>query len=111
MALQITSLKRKNGTFEGRSYDNYYIYTTDYASTNQALVFGPDIDTIKIKAEDFAQELGRNIAVLANPNIKKVNDIEGLLIAPNYNKFGTCVGFNLSLSPEDDRNNSGSSNK
>lgn len=104
MALQITAIKRKNGSYEGKFYDNYYIYTTDYSSTNTALVFGPDIDTIKIKAEDFAQELGRNIAVLGNPNIQKVQDIEGLLINPIYNKFGTCTGFTLFLSPEDSRN-------
>ncbi len=104
MAMQITALKRKTGTFEGRTYDNYYLTVTDYGSTNSALVFGPDVDTIKIKAEDFATELGRNFGALNNPNIQKVTDIEGMLIVPNYNKFGTCVGFVLSLSPEDDRN-------
>lgn len=97
MAWQIISLKRKQGTFEGRSYDNFYIDIADYSSTNSSLIFGPDTDTLKIKADDFATELGRNVALLDNPKIKGAKDIEGLLIAPNYNKFGTCTGFTLSL--------------
>lgn len=111
MAMQIVALKRKNGSYEGRTYDNFYLTVTDYTSTNQALVFGPDVDNIKIKAEDFKTELGRNIGALNNPSIQKVQDIEGLLINPIYNKFGTCTGFNLSLSPDDDRNSGGSPKK
>lgn len=97
MAQQIVSLKHKTGTYEGNVYDNYIIHVVDYTSTNKALVFGPDTDDIKIKADVFAMELGRNIAVLGDPSITGVKDIEGLLIAPMYNKFGTCTGFNLSL--------------
>lgn len=97
MAQQIVSLKHKTGTYEGNAYDNYIIHVVDYESTNKALVFGPDTDDIKVKADVFAMELGRNIALLADPSITGVKDIEGLLIAPMYNKFGTCTGFNLSL--------------
>lgn len=96
MAQQIVSLKHKTGSYEGNSYDNYIIHTTDYTSTNKALIFGPDTDDIKIKADVFAMELGRNIAMLNDPNIRVVEDIEGLLIVPIYNKFGTCTGFTLS---------------
>ena len=100
MAQQIISLKHKTGSYEGNSYDNYIIYTADYESTNKALMFGPDIDDIKVKAEVFAMELGRNIAMLNNPAVTKVQDLEGLLIVPIYNKFGTCTGFNLSMGAE-----------
>lgn len=103
MAQQIVSLKHKTGTYEGNAYDNYFIHVVDYESTNKALVFGPDTDDIKVKADVFAMELGRNIAVLNDPSVKGVKDIEGLLIYPIYNKFGTCTGFNLSLgTPADD---------
>ncbi len=103
MAQQIVSLKHKTGTYEGNAYDNYIIHVVDYESTNKALVFGPDTDDIKVKADVFAMELGRNIAVLNDPSVKGVMDIEGLLIFPIYNKFGTCTGFNLSLgTPADD---------
>ena len=97
MAWQIINLKRKAGEFNGRNYDNYYIEIADYASTNSALIFGPDTDILKIKAEDFATELGRNVGLLNNSKIKGVKDIEGLMISPIYNKFGTCTGFTLSL--------------
>lgn len=103
MAQQIVSLKHKTGTYEGNAYDNYIIHVVDYDSTNKALVFGPDTDDIKVKADVFGIELGRNIAVLNDPSVKGVMDIEGLLISPFYNKFGTCTGFNLSLgTPADD---------
>ncbi len=103
MAQQIVSLKHKTGTYEGNAYDNYVIHVVDYESENKALVFGPDTDDIKVKADVFAMELGRNIAVLNDPSVKGVKDIEGLLIFPIYNKFGTCTGFNLSLgTPADD---------
>ena len=103
MAQQIVSLKHKTGTYEGNAYDNYVIHVVDYESENKALVFGPDTDDIKVKADVFAMELGRNIAVLNDPSVKGVKDIEGLLIFPIYHKFGTCTGFNLSLgTPADD---------
>lgn len=76
------------------------IHTADYESTNKALLFGPDTDDIKVKADVFAMELGRNIAILANPAVTKVQDLEGLLIVPFYNKYGTCTGFNLSMGAE-----------
>lgn len=95
--LQIVSLKHKTGSYEGNSYDNYVIHAVDYDSENKALVFGPDTEDIKIKAETFGIELGRNIAMLNSPDVKRVEDIEGLLIVPIYNKFGNCTGFNLSL--------------
>lgn len=97
MAWQIMQLKRKTGEFQGRNYDNFYIEIADYQSTNSALIFGPDTDILKIKADDFATELGRNVALLNNPKIKGAKDIEGLMIVPVYNKFGTCTGFTLSL--------------
>ena len=100
MSQQIISLKHKTGSYEGNSYDNYIIHTADYESTNKALLFGPDTDDIKVKADVFAMELGRNIAILANPAVTKYQDIEGLIIVPFYNKYGTCTGFNLSMGAE-----------
>ncbi len=95
--LQIVSLKHKTGSYEGNNYDNYVIHCVDYESTNKVLIFGPDTEDIKIKADVFAMELGRNIAMLNSPAVKRVEDIEGLLIVPIYNKFGNCTGFNLDL--------------
>lgn len=95
--LQIISLKHKTGSYEGNQYDNYVIHAVDYDSENKALIFGPDTEDIKIKADLFAMELKRNISMLNSPSVKRVEDIEGLLIVPIYNKFGNCTGFNLDL--------------
>lgn len=99
MAMQIVNLKRKNGEYEGRKYDNFNITTVDYESINSALVFGPDVDELKIKADVFLSELDRNIGALASPDVKEAKDIEGLFIAPFYNKYGQVIGFNLFMPP------------
>lgn len=96
MALQIISCKRKAGDYEGRHYDNFVLTCADYESTNKSVVFGPDIEELKIKADAFSVSLGRNIGALNDPEIKVVQDIEGLLIVPVYNKFGNVVDFTLS---------------
>lgn len=95
MAMQIVNLKRKAGEYEGRKYDNFNITTADYESTNSALVFGPDVEELKIKADVFLSELGRNIGALGSPDVKEAKDIEGLGIVPFYNKYGQVIGFNL----------------
>ena len=105
MALQIISLKRKAGEYQGVKYDNYVIHCVNYDSTNQSLIFGPDTEDLKIKADTFAMELARNVASLNSPNVKRVEDIEGLIIVPIYNKFGACTGFNLDLGATSDPDN------
>ncbi len=96
MALQIVSCKRKTGTFEGKQYDNFNLVCADYLSTNATLIFGPDMEELKIKRDDFLTALGRNFAALGDKyNGAKVHVLEGMLISPIYNKFGQCVDFTL----------------
>ncbi len=98
MALQIVSCKRKTGTFEGKQYDNFNLVCADYLSTNATLIFGPDIEELKIKADAFMQALGRNFAALGDKyKGANVHALEGMLITPNYNKFGQCVDFTLAV--------------
>lgn len=104
MALQIISCKRKTGTYEGKSYDNFNLMCADYLSTNESLVFGPDIEELKIKADNFMTALGRNFAALGDKyKTATVRDLEGMLIIPQYNKFGQCVDFTLSVDSAPDK--------
>ena len=89
--------KPKKTNVRGKPYDNFNLYCADYESQNKSLIFGPDFELLKIKAENFLTALGRNVAALNKPEIKTVKDIEGLLIVPVYDKFGNCNDFTLSL--------------
>lgn len=94
MALILQTAKRKTGEYEGRRYDNVYLYAFDPDSKNEQLIFGPDVETIKMKYEDFCNAIARNVAALSYVNTAK--DAEGLFIIPVYNKFGNCTDFTLS---------------
>ncbi len=98
MALQIISCKRKTGTFQGKQYDNFNLICADYLSENASLIFGPDMEALKLKADTFMTALGRNFAALGDKfKTATVRDIEGMLITPIYNKFGNCVDFVLAV--------------
>lgn len=89
MSLVVLSAKEKKGTYEGKSYHNVVITALDEDSTNEQLLFGPDIEIIKIKAADLAEALKHN----ADRGFKRVRDLEGAVIVPHYNKFGNCFDF------------------
>ena len=93
--LQIIALKRQTGEYQGKQYDNFNLICADYESKNKALIFGPEIETLKIKADDFMTSLGRCLATLGDKEITKAQHIEGLLINPVYNKYGGVVDFTL----------------
>ncbi len=96
MALQIISCKRKTGTFEGKQYDNFNLVCADYLSTNATLIFGQDVEELKIKSDAFMQSLGHNFAALGDKfKGATVRDLESMLITPTHNKFGHCVDFTL----------------
>lgn len=98
MALQIISCKRKTGTFKDVPYDNFNFICADYLSTNKSLIFGPDVEEIKIKADNFMTALGRNFAALGDKyKGATVRNLEGMLITPVYDKFGHCVDFTLAV--------------
>lgn len=102
MALQIITLKHKEGEYEGVKYDNYNLLVVDYDTTVSSILFGPDYDILKIKRDVFVNELERNIKRLSGAGIKVAADIEGLYIVPIYNKYAQIQGFNLELPPSDD---------
>lgn len=91
MAMKVINAKRKKGTFEGNDYDNIVIAVTDSDSKNKQLLFGPDDDKLKIKADDFAFAMGRN----SENGFSEVKDMEGAIIVPTYNKYGKVVDFTL----------------
>ncbi len=98
MALQIISCKRKTGIFQGKPYDKFNLVCVDYLSTNASLIFGPDMEELKIKADNFMTALGRNFAALGDKyKGATVRDLEGMLITPHYNKFGQCIDFTLAV--------------
>lgn len=86
--MQILSIKDAGeGEFEGVKYHNVTLYCVKPVP-DKGILFGPSIEVIKFKAEDFYSAAEREIANLKNPAVKSVNDLEGLLIRPFYTKFG-----------------------
>lgn len=86
-AMQILSIKESEGEYEGSKYHNVMLYCVKPVP-DKGILFGPSIEVIKFKAEDFYSAAEREIANLKNPAVKSVNDLEGLLIRPFYTKFG-----------------------
>lgn len=86
--MQILSIKDAGeGEFEGVKYHNVTLYCVKPVP-DKGIIFGPSIEVIKFKAEDFYSAAEREIANLNNPAVKSVDDLEGLLIRPFYTKFG-----------------------
>lgn len=86
--MQILSIKDAGeGEFEGVKYHNVTLYCVK-PEPDKGIIFGPSIEVIKFKSEDFYSAAEREIANLNNPAVKSVNDLEGLLIRPFYTKFG-----------------------
>lgn len=91
MALVVFNAKEKKGEYEGNRYHNIVITAFDDTSTNKQLLFGPDVETIKIKADNFAEALKRN----NERGFKNVRDLEGSVIHPYYDRYGNCIDFML----------------
>ncbi len=91
MALIVMGAKQKQGTYEGRAYDNISIVAMDTESRSSSLLFGSDVEIIKIKTSDFMMALGKNSV----RGFNKAQDIEGAIIEPVYNKFGNCIDFTV----------------
>lgn len=99
MALVIFNAKEKKGEYEGNVYHNIVLTAFDDTSTNKQLLFGPDVETIKVKAADFAEALNHN----ADKGFKNVRDLEGAVIVPYYNRYGNCIDFALYPPSEDNK--------
>lgn len=91
MALYVRSAKQKQGTFEGRAYDNIIIFAENPDSTNQQLLFGPEEKQLKIKTAAFHEAFTRNKA----NGFTMVKEMEGAIIQPVYDEWGNVVDFTL----------------
>lgn len=96
--MTIIGLKRKNGTYQGKPYDNFFVDVLISGVNDPTVIAGGDIAEFKIKQEDFVMALTRNIAALNDSNIKEAKDIIGLLFAPAFSKYqGVTTDFTLAV--------------
>mgnify|MGYP001037496745 CR=1 FL=1 len=96
--MTIIGLKRKNGTYQGKPYDNFFVDVLITGVNDPTVIAGGDIAEFKIKQEDFIMALTRNLGVLNDPNVKEAKDIVGLLFAPAFSKFqGVTTDFTLAV--------------
>lgn len=93
MIMTVVSVKRANGTYEGKDYDNTVVYGFVQNSTNKQVLCGDEVEMCKFKTSVFAEALERNIKAIDNPAFKDVQGLCGLIIKPEYNKFGGCDDF------------------
>lgn len=97
MAFTIISVKESKGTYEGTAYHNFNVVAINPESDNKQLIAGGEVETYKIKADDFVAALNRNFGALGDPKYTKAADILGLYISPVYNKFGGVTDFTLAV--------------
>lgn len=98
MTIQIKSVKRASGTYEGRNYDNTIIYGFVQNSQNKQILAGDEIELCKFKTEVFNAALDRQSAIA--PNIASLIDKQ---MTPVYNKFGGCDDFILQADTSADK--------
>ncbi|MBE6889639.1 MAG: hypothetical protein E7485_06460 [Ruminococcaceae bacterium] len=91
MAFVVRSAKHKKGTYEGKDYDNINIFCENPYSENEQVLFGPEIEILKVKYTDFTAAFQRNKA----NGFSMIQEMEGNLIQPVYDKFGNVVDFTL----------------
>lgn len=91
MALIVRSAKRKQGTFEGKTYDNVVIFCENPDSTNPQMLFGAEEEELKIKMTAFAEAFERN----KENGFSLVQEMRGSLIQPVYDKWGNVQDFTL----------------
>ncbi|MGN0686487.1 MAG: hypothetical protein ACI4KA_00105 [Oscillospiraceae bacterium] len=104
MALYVMSAKRKQGTFEGKTYDNVIIFCENPESTNEQLLFGAEEKQLKIKMDAFTEAFNRNKA----NGFAMVQEMKGAIIQPVYDEWGNVQDFTL-FRPETSTN--GAQNK
>lgn len=96
--MTIIGLKRKNGVYQGKPYDNFFVDVLITGVNDSTVIAGGDIAEFKIKGEDFLFALTRNIAALNDPNVKEAKDIVGLLFSPAFSKIqGVTTDFTLAV--------------
>lgn len=101
MVMEVICVKRSNGEYEGRAYDNTLIYGIVRNSENKQILCGDEVEMCKFKTPVFAEALERSIKAANNSDFKDVKGLLGLLIKPEYNKFGTCDDFFVQPLPAD----------
>lgn len=95
---KILNVVRKKGEYQGRSYDNVITYAQNVGDDQYVKhLCGPEIEAFKVKYEQYAFALGRALGALNSDKIKGVPDLEGILLHPIFDKYGTMIDFNLSL--------------
>ena len=97
--LIVRSAKQKQGTFEGKAYDNVIIFAEDVNSTNKQLLFGPEMKQLKIKTEAFKEAFNRNKA----NGFAMIPEMQGAIINPVYDEWGNVQDFTI-FKPEKDAN-------
>lgn len=98
MTIQIKSVKRASGTYEGRNYDNTIIYGFVQNSQNKQILAGDEIELCKFKTEVFNAALDRQSAIA--PSVASLIDKQ---MTPVYNKFGGCDDFILQADTSADK--------
>lgn len=93
MVMEVICVKRSSGEYEGRAYDNTLVYGFVRNSQNKQILCGDEVEMCKFKTSAFAEALERNINAVDNSDFKDVKGLLGLLIKPEYNKFGSCEDF------------------
>ena len=91
MAFVVRSAKHKKGTYEGKDYDNVTIFAENPDSTNEQVLFGPEVEVLKMKTEDFKAALGRN----RGNGFTFADEMLDALIQPVYDKWGNVTDFTL----------------
>lgn len=103
MKMTVLGLRRKQGVFEGKPYDNFMIYVAIDNPADTTMIAGTDVESFKIKSDDFLMACARNIQALGNPKITAAKDFIGLLFSPAYSKIqGVTTDFVLAL-PEKEK--------
>lgn len=98
MTMTVVGLKRKNGVFKEKPYDNYFLEILIEDNGSSALIAGGEFSELKMKAYDFNMAFARNVQALNNPNIRDLKDIVGLRIAPGYPIYpGVITDFSLAV--------------
>lgn len=98
MTIQIKSVKRASGTYEGRNYDNTIVYGFVQNSGNKQILCGDEVEMCKFKTEVFNAALDRQSLIA--PNVGALKD---KLMTPVYNKFGGCDDFILQADTSTDK--------
>lgn len=93
MTMKVIGIKRANGSYEGRDYDNTILYGIVENSSNASIIAGAEVEQCKFKTSVFTESLNRVIKDLKLADFKDVNGLIGMRVQPIYNKYGGCDDF------------------